>query len=57
MIEMVKEISRSFEFQDLRKPTRLLDIKINRNHIKNTIHISQPLFINVIAKHFDIQLR
>ena len=55
MVKMVKEISRSFEIQDLGKPTRLLCIKIDRDHTKNIIHISQPTFIDTIAKCFDIQ--
>ena len=56
-LKEVKEISESFKIQDLSELTQLLGIKINSNCTKNTIHISQPLFINMITKHFDIQPR
>ena len=52
---MVKEISKSFEIQDLGKPAQLLGIKIDRDYTKNIIHISQPVFIHTIAKRFNIQ--
>ena len=55
MVKIVNEISGSFKIQDLGELTRLLGIKINRDHTKNIIHISQPAFINTIAKRFDIQ--
>ena len=54
MDSMVTAIKGSFEIQDLGEPIRLLGIAINRNRDLGTIHISQPSFINTIARHFDI---
>jgi Reverse transcriptase (RNA-dependent DNA polymerase) len=54
MDRMVKDISNVFEIQDLGEPTRLLGIKIDRHQSNGTIHISQPSFIDSIARCFDI---
>ena len=54
MEKLVTEISGIFDIQDLGQPTRLLGVKIKRDRHKETIHISQPAFINMIAKRFDI---
>jgi Reverse transcriptase (RNA-dependent DNA polymerase) len=54
MDAMVNDITAKFEIQDLGKPTQLLGIKVDRNHSHNSIHISQPAFINIIAKQFNI---
>jgi hypothetical protein len=51
---MIKDINRSFDIQELGEPTRLLGIQITRQCELGTIHISQPAFINTIAKCFDI---
>jgi Reverse transcriptase (RNA-dependent DNA polymerase) len=51
---MVKDISSVFEIQDLGEPTWLLGIKINRHWSNGKIHISQPSFIDLIARRFDI---
>jgi transposase InsO family protein len=55
MERMIKDISHSFEIQNLGEPVRLLGVKIDRNRSNGTIHISQPTFIDSIAKRFDIQ--
>jgi Reverse transcriptase (RNA-dependent DNA polymerase) len=54
MQKLVKEICSHFHIQDLGEPVRLLGIKIDRNRPNGTIHISQPMFIESIAKHFGI---
>jgi Reverse transcriptase (RNA-dependent DNA polymerase) len=54
MEHMVHDIGGSFDIQDLGNPERLLGIRILRNPDSGTIHISQPAFINTIAKHFNI---
>ena len=54
MSKMVNDIHGSFEISDLGEPTRLLGIKISRDRELGTIHLSQPSFINTIAKRFDI---
>ena len=51
---MVTNIKDSFNIKDLGKPTRLLSTKIARNCKLSIIHISQPSFINTIAKQFEI---
>ena len=50
----VKDIGGSCNVQDLGEPDHLLGIKIARDHDLGTIHISQPSFIDTIARHFDI---
>ena len=57
MKKMVDDIGGSVNIQDLGKPERLLGIRIKRNWDIRTIHLSQPAFINTIAKHFDITIR
>jgi Reverse transcriptase (RNA-dependent DNA polymerase) len=54
MEHMVHDIGGSFDIQDLGNLERLLGIRILRNPNAGTIHISQPAFINTIAKHFNI---
>jgi Reverse transcriptase (RNA-dependent DNA polymerase) len=54
MDKMVTDIRGSFDIQDLGEPTRLLSVQIIRNPDLSTIHISQPAFINTIARHFEI---
>ena len=54
MDHMVKEIEGTFDIQDLGEPDRLLGIKITRDRDLGTIHISQPSFIDTIARRFDI---
>ena len=56
MERMVRDIRGSFNIQDLDKPERLLGIKIRHNRDTSTIHLSQPTFIDTIAKHFDISI-
>ena len=51
---MINNIRGSFDIEDLGEPDRLLGIRITRNRELGTIHISQPSFINTIAKRFDI---
>ena len=51
---MVNDIRGSFEISDLGEPSQLLGIRISRNCNLGTIHISQPSFINTIAKRFNI---
>ena len=55
MDRMVEDIGSRFDIQDLGEPTRLLGIKIDRNRSQGTIHISQPSYIDSIAKRFNIQ--
>ena len=50
MEKMVMDIKGSFNIKDLSELTRLLGIKITINHKLGTIHISQPSFIDSIAK-------
>ena len=50
------DIGGSFNIQDLSKPERLLGIRIKCNQDVRTIHLSQPAFINTIAKCFDITI-
>jgi hypothetical protein len=52
MDKMVTDIRGSFDIQDLGEPTRLLGVQIVRNPDLGTIHISQPAFIDTIARHF-----
>ena len=52
--KMISQIKNIFAIQDLGLPTRLLGIKIEHNADLGTIHISQPAFINTIAKQFGI---
>ena len=54
MDRMVHDIKGSFDIQDLGVPERLLGIRIIRNRELGTIHISQPSFIDTIAKRFNI---
>ena len=54
MNRMVNDIRGSFEIKDLGEPERLLGIKITRNRELGSIHMSQPSFINTIAKRFNI---
>ena len=54
MEKMVMDIKGSFDIEDLGEPTWLLGIRIARNHELGTTHISQPLFIDTIAKRFKI---
>ena len=51
---MITDIHGSFDIQDLGEPERLLGVKITRNRIKGQIHISQPTYIDSIAKRFNI---
>ena len=51
---MISNIRGSFDIQALGEPDQLLGIQITRNQELGTIHISQPLFINTIAKKFNI---
>ena len=57
MKKMVDNIGGSFDIQDLGEPERLLAIRIKCNRDVGTIHLSQPAFINTIAKRFDITIR
>jgi len=54
MERMIHDIKGSFEIQDLGTPDRLLGIKIAHDRNISTIHISQPSFINTIARRFNI---
>jgi Reverse transcriptase (RNA-dependent DNA polymerase) len=54
MERMISDIRGSFDIQDLGEPDRLVGIRISQNRELGTIHISQPLFINTIAKRFEI---
>ena len=54
MEKMVEKIGGSFDIQDLGEPERLLGIKITRDRKAGTIHLSQPAFIDTIAKRFNI---
>ena len=54
MEHVVKDIKGSFDIQDLGEPDCLLGIKITHDCDLGTIHISQPSFINTIARRFDI---
>ena len=54
MDHMVNNIWGSFEIQDLGDPDHLLGIRISRDRNLGTIHISQPSFINTIARRFNI---
>ena len=54
MDRMIEEIGGTFDIQDLGEPDRLLGIKIYRDRDLGTIHISQPSFIDTIARRFDI---
>ena len=56
MKRMVDDIGGSFDIQDLGEPERLLGIRIKHNRDIGTIHLSQPAFINTIAKCFDITI-
>ena len=56
MERMVTDIGGSFDIQDLGEPERLLGIKIKRDRNIGTIHLSQPAFIDTIAKRFDISI-
>ena len=56
MKKMVDDIGGSFDIQDLGEPERLLGIRIKHNRDVGTIHLSQPAFINTIAKHLDITI-
>jgi hypothetical protein len=56
MEHMVHDIGSSFDIQDLGTPERLLGIWILCNLNAGTIHISQPSFINTIAKQFNISI-
>ena len=50
MEKMVTDIKGGFDIKDLGEPTQLLGINLSRNQELDTIHISQPSFINSIAK-------
>jgi hypothetical protein len=54
--QITMDIEGSFDIQNLGEPSRLLGIKFERNHDLGTIHISQPAYIDVIAKRFNISL-
>ena len=54
MDHMIQSIKGSFNIQDLGEPDRLLGIMITRDRDLGTIHISQPSFIDTIARHFAI---
>jgi Reverse transcriptase (RNA-dependent DNA polymerase) len=54
MQKLVTEVCNNFQIQDLGEPVCLLGIKISRNPLNGTIHISQLTFIESIAKHFNI---
>ena len=54
MDHMVNDIWGSFDIQDLGELDCLLRIRISRNQDLRTIHISQPSFINMIARRFNI---
>ena len=54
MEKMVEKIGGSFDIQDLSELERLLGIKITCNWKTGMIHLSQPAFINMIAKQFNI---
>ena len=56
MKKMVHDIGGSFDIQDLSEPERLLGIRIKCNQDVGMIHLSQPTFINTIAKCFDITI-
>ena len=53
MDEMIKNSRGSFDIEDLEEPNQLLGIRITRDRALGTIHISQPSFINTIAKWFN----
>ena len=57
MEKMVEDIGGSFNIQDLGKPERLLGIRIKHSQDTGTRHLSQPAFINAIAKCFDTSIR
>ena len=54
MDHMINDIRGSFDIQDLGEPERLLGVKIARNRNKGHIHISQPAYIDSLAKRFNI---
>jgi Reverse transcriptase (RNA-dependent DNA polymerase) len=54
MDRMIQDARGSFDIQDMGDPTRLLGVHIIRNRELGTIHISQPSFIDTIAKRFEI---
>ena len=56
MERMIADIGGSFDIQDLGNPDRLLGIRIVRNERIGTLHISQPSFIETIARRFNISL-
>ena len=51
---MISDIRGSFDIQDLGEPERLLGVKIARDRNKGQIHISQPTYIDSLAKRFKI---
>lgn len=54
MDRMINDIGGSFDIQDLGDPDCLLGVCIICDKDHGTIHISQPTFIDTIARHFDI---
>ena len=54
MDRLINQIGGGFDIKNLGEPERLLGIKIDRNRDIGTIHISQPSFIDTIARRFDI---
>ena len=56
MEKMVEDIGGSFNIQDLGKPERLLGIRIKHDRGTGMIHLSQPAFINAIAKCFNTSI-
>ena len=54
MDQMITDISGSFDIQDLGEPECLLGIRIIRNKELGIIHISQPSYIDIIARRFNI---
>jgi hypothetical protein len=53
---MKKDIASKFAIKVLGDPRFLLGIKIDRNWTSHTIRISQPAFIETVAKRFNIQM-
>ena len=57
MDKMIINIRESFNIEDLGESDRLLGIWITRDWEVGTIHISQPSFINTIAKQLNVSSR
>ena len=54
MSRMVKDIGKAFQILDLGAPNRLLGIKVSTDSASGRIYLSQPLFIDIIAKRYNI---